>query len=88
VPRLSSDGAERGPAVINMTYNDRIRFPNPPSKDGPGPEHVTVCRSCQSDRITATDSTVTDATYWRCLACGEVWNPARAPVERPVGRKW
>jgi hypothetical protein len=71
-----------------MPYNDRIRFPSPPAGIAPVLENVvTVCRSCQSDRVTATGSAITDATYWRCLACGEIWNPSRTAAAWPLGRR-
>lgn len=45
------------------------------------------CPFCKSDKVATTIKAVTDATYWRCLTCGQVWNPARL-VLRPPPRRW
>jgi transposase-like protein len=52
------------------------------------PRHQGVCAPlqcpfCRSSRVLTTSKLVDDATYWRCEACGQIWNPARllgAPV--------
>jgi transposase-like protein len=36
-----------------------------------------ICPVCKSKELTTTSKTVTAATYWRCLTCGEVWNAER-----------
>jgi transposase-like protein len=70
-----------------------MRFPphNTPAvvdaKDGPNA--VTACPFCASDRVTTTNTTLTTSTYWRCHGCGEIWNPARAKVAAPFRRpRW
>jgi transposase-like protein len=35
------------------------------------------CPSCRSNDVRTTSKVVTAASYWRCEACGEVWNVAR-----------
>jgi hypothetical protein len=35
------------------------------------------CPDCGSPKVTTTSKVVTPATYWRCAACGEVWNVGR-----------
>jgi ribosomal protein L37AE/L43A len=35
------------------------------------------CPFCRSPAVTATGQKITVATYWRCEACGQVWNPLR-----------
>jgi hypothetical protein len=35
------------------------------------------CPVCRSRELTTTSKTISLSTYWRCLACGEVWNDAR-----------
>jgi transposase-like protein len=36
-----------------------------------------VCPACGSQTVTTASKTVTPESYWRCHACGEVWNDAR-----------
>ena len=53
----------------------RHRFP-----DRLGQQDVVppaACPVCKSRDLTTTSKTVTSATYWRCLTCGEVWNAER-----------
>lgn len=35
------------------------------------------CPVCRSNDLTTTSKVITTSTYWRCRACGEVWNTAR-----------
>lgn len=35
------------------------------------------CPSCASTDLKTTSKTVDTSTYWRCAACGDVWNDAR-----------
>ena len=37
----------------------------------------TACPGCRSADIKTTSKVVTAETYWRCVACGEVWNVKR-----------
>jgi len=37
-----------------------------------------VCPSCRSTEVTAAGRKVNASTYWRCEACGHVWNPERS----------
>jgi hypothetical protein len=67
-----------------MTHFDRIPFTT--ADRGAESNAVTSCPFCHSPRVTTASKTVTDSTYWRCAACGEIWNPARAQVRRPVNR--
>ena len=36
-----------------------------------------ACPVCRSHEVSTASRTVTEATYWRCHACGEIWNPSR-----------
>jgi hypothetical protein len=48
--------------------------------DRPSREDVrppTACPVCNSKLLTTASKTVTAASYWRCLTCGEVWNAER-----------
>ncbi len=60
-----------------------MRIPN----EMPGEEiaRPTACPSCRSKDLTTTSKTVTASTYWRCLACGEVWNAGR---QEAASRYW
>ena len=40
-------------------------------------EPPTKCPECNSPRVTTTSKTITASTYWRCEACGEIWNAGR-----------
>lgn len=70
-----------------MPYLDR-RFASGADRGEPVLKAITDCPFCRSTTITTTSKTVTQTTYWRCLACGEVWNPSRVVVGRPAGRRW
>lgn len=48
---------------------------------------VADCPFCRSTRVATASKTVSDSTYWRCLACGEIWNPTRARVS-PRTNRW
>jgi transposase-like protein len=37
----------------------------------------TYCPSCRSADVRTTSKVITAASYWRCEACGEVWNAGR-----------
>ena len=36
-----------------------------------------VCPFCRSDQVATSSKAVSDATYWRCAGCGEIWNQSR-----------
>jgi hypothetical protein len=37
---------------------------------------------CRSSEIVTTSKAATEASYWRCTACGEVWNVGRRKASR------
>jgi hypothetical protein len=37
----------------------------------------TACPFCRSAKIGTVDEKASSSAYWRCEACGEVWNVAR-----------
>ena len=41
------------------------------------PELPSQCPTCRSQDLKTTSKAVNAETYWRCCACGEVWNVAR-----------
>jgi uncharacterized Zn finger protein len=53
----------------------------------PEPVTITDCPFCRSTSVATTHKTLTASTYWRCLTCGEVWNPSR-PVVPPRRMTW
>ena len=46
-----------------------------------------TCPSCASVRLTTASKTINASTYWRCTACGEVWNVARRQETLPYSRR-
>ena len=46
-----------------------------------------ACPFCHSGDVKTTSTAVNVSTYWRCIACGEIWNVGRLPGRRtPYGR--
>jgi hypothetical protein len=37
----------------------------------------TACPFCNSVDVTTTSKAVNVSTYWRCIACGQIWNVGR-----------
>jgi hypothetical protein len=49
-----------------------------PIEQTPEPEAApTACPFCGSARIATTTEKVDASSYWRCVACGEMWNLGR-----------
>ena len=51
------------------------------------PQEPTVpaaCPDCLSDQLKGPDQPGLGLSYWRCLKCGLVWNPERAPDRNSV----
>jgi transposase-like protein len=46
-----------------------------------------ACPACRSEQIVTTSKTVSTASYWRCTACGEIWNAGRRQTPAPR-RTW
>jgi transposase-like protein len=47
----------------------------------------TACPTCKSvDVTTTTGKAITPESYWRCVACGEMWNHARHRPDRQPRR--
>ena len=45
-----------------------------------------ACPACTSASIASTAKIPDANSYWRCLLCGEIWNPARRATHVP--RRW
>jgi hypothetical protein len=50
----------------------------------PQPTIPVACPDCLSDQVKGPDQPSTGLSYWRCLKCGIVWNPERAPERGAV----
>ena len=46
---------------------------NPVTNSEPG-ERPDACPFCRSTNIVTVEKTITTTTYWRCEACGDIWN--------------
>ena len=44
------------------------------------------CPSCRSTDLVTTSKVVSADAYWRCCACGEVWNAGRTRTASRDGR--
>ncbi len=53
----------------------------PPAREQPAPSE---CPFCHSPAVTTTSKVPDLSAYWRCEACGEVWNLSR--LETPASR--
>jgi transposase-like protein len=47
------------------------------------PPTTSSCPFCRSGEVFTTAKFVTDESYWRCRACGQIWNPRRLVNQRP-----
>ena len=57
-----------------MMYSGSLNItpPEPPPFEAP-----TACPFCHATKIKAAKEKVDVSTYWRCEACGEIWNISR-----------
>lgn len=56
------------------------------TQDPPAPP--AACPVCRSKELTTTSKTITSASYWRCLTCGEVWNAERLEAGNRYGPRY
>jgi transposase-like protein len=71
-----------------MDYRDRTTLPPSTAAADPAVTTNTTCPFCKSTRVVTTSKTISAATYWRCLSCGDIWNPGRAASRWPPRRNW
>jgi formate dehydrogenase maturation protein FdhE len=71
-----------------MYDSDRSRFTALAEKAEPIAEAVTECPFCRSRQVTQSGKAATTATYWRCIDCGELWNPVRDAAGRQRRGRW
>jgi ribosomal protein L37AE/L43A len=68
---------------------DRSRDPIDRSTKPETATRPEACPFCQSKAVGTLAKVITPSTYWRCQACGEVWNPARLEsVRYGYRRSW
>lgn len=63
-----------------MNYRDRGRAPEVIRVSDQATDAIvapTDCPFCNSADITTTSKAVGASTYWRCTACGQIWNAGR-----------
>jgi hypothetical protein len=48
----------------------------------------TACPFCTSPQIGAASTKIDALTYWRCKACGQMWNVARLRLNNPRRGYW
>jgi predicted Zn finger-like uncharacterized protein len=60
--------------AIHPEWDRQQRVPEPAESDANAP---TKCPACQSAALTTASKSPDRESYWRCTACGEVWNPSR-----------
>jgi predicted nucleic acid-binding Zn ribbon protein len=54
--------------------------------DDSATQRYRSCPFCGDDHATTNKTTISDATYWRCHRCGQVWNPSRLrPLPEAAG---
>ena len=53
-----------------------------PGVTATAPPAVSQCPFCRSPRVATTGKAESSSTYWRCEACGEIWNPTRQTAPR------
>jgi transposase-like protein len=56
----------------------------PALPDQEAPPTPTACPFCRSPKIMTTSTKADASAYWRCEACGQVWNVGRL---RPMSRQ-
>ena len=44
-----------------------------------------MCPFCHGKRFDTLAKVINESTYWRCTACGEIWNPGRLRPPPPYG---
>ncbi len=59
-----------------MRYQDKRESIEPAE----AAQHPSQCPVCRSSDVTTASKVVSAASYWRCGACGEVWNVGRQKV--------
>ena len=56
-----------------------------PAKSGVKLDSPPACPKCRSVETSSAAKRPTSSSYWRCMDCGEVWNPS---LLTHSGQKW
>lgn len=70
-----------------MNFTNRrgtVSFPDDARTDA-APQ---VCPTCRSSAIVTTAKHPDANSYWRCTACGDVWNALRCQPRHAVPQPW
>jgi len=69
-----------------MSYSGRAGdSASQPEEVEPRPTH---CASCGSSDVTTASKVINAESYWRCGACGEVWNVGRQRKNAAQADRW
>lgn len=49
----------------------------PPQQADPQPEAPASCPFCHSPNVMTASEKADESAYWRCKACGDMWNVGR-----------
>jgi hypothetical protein len=83
--RASLEAARRRSAALApQPSKERVMRDRPTGGQSQAGEAIapSKCPACRSSDITTTSKIVTAQAYWRCVACGEVWNVRRRGATR------
>ena len=58
-----------------------MREPDPVRVTAP-----TACPFCRALDVKTTSKVIDESTYWRCMKCGEIWNPVRLRTQTSFNR--
>ena len=68
---------------------DSYQYPRSAPRVEPASDAApTTCPTCRSVDISTTARPTDGSAYWRCAACGEVWNAARRAAARNGRVPW
>lgn len=59
-----------------------IAYNEPVNSTTPATSERVACPFCKSWDVKTTSKEVNASTYWRCTACGQIWNASRLPQVR------
>jgi hypothetical protein len=82
-PSVSNGWQNSGSAGATIPSAEKARLVYIPTKTTPGTsEPVADCPFCRSRDVKTTSKEANASTYWRCLACGQIWNASRLQHDR------
>ncbi len=66
-------------------FDFRGNQPTHSTSPAPPEDRPVSCPTCHSSAIVTKAKHPDSSSYWRCEACGEMWNVARSQVARRSG---